>query len=87
MEWQSRYLTYHFRKSGQEGGITRLLSANHGDHLMDEIPTWVSPIYPHLDRDNYSPFNKPTAITHWLKHSGIRAEWIIIVDPSASLSL
>ncbi len=52
----------------QEGGLTRLLSANHGDHLMGEVNTWVAPEYPHKDTDNYSPYNKPLAIDHFLRH-------------------
>jgi hypothetical protein len=32
-------------------------------------------------QDGYAPYNKPYAIEHWLKHSGVNAEYIIIVDP------
>lgn len=81
MEWQVRYNTYWHRKSGQMGGLTRLLSSNRPDHLMDEVPTWVAPRALQLAKDNYSPYNKPMAIDHWLRHSGVNADYIIIVDP------
>ena len=32
-EWQVRYHAYFFKKSGQEGALTRLLSASNKDHL------------------------------------------------------
>jgi hypothetical protein len=80
-EWQVRYHQYFFKKSRQEGHYTRLLSCSTKDHLVAEIDTWVSPQYPKLNSDAYVPYNKPFAISHWLRHSGVRAEYIIIVDP------
>ena len=27
------------------------------------------------------PYNKPYAVNHWLRHSGVQADYVIIVDP------
>jgi len=80
-EWQVRYMAYHFNKSKQEGPLTRLLSGNHADHISPQVDTWVAPPYRHLHFDPYVPYNKPTAIIHWLRHSGVRSEYVIVVDP------
>ena len=38
-----RYFRHFFKKSGQEGQLTRLLSCSKNDHLTTEIDTWLSP--------------------------------------------
>uniref|UniRef100_A0A7S4P999 Hydroxyproline O-arabinosyltransferase-like domain-containing protein n=1 Tax=Guillardia theta TaxID=55529 RepID=A0A7S4P999_GUITH len=80
-EWQVRYLNYCYKKSGQDGPVTRLLSASNRDHLFQEVNSWLAPPYPKLSSDPYLPYNKPTAVHHWLSYSGVRAEYIIVVDP------
>jgi len=80
-EWQSRFLAYHFNKSAQAGPLTRLLSGARADHLVTELRTWVAPPYRHLQYDPYVPYNKPAAIAHWLRYSGARPEYVVVVDP------
>ena len=85
-EWQVRYMHFWFRQVGQPGRITRLLSAGGPDHLVGEIPTHVAPPFwdfkPSLRDDRiYTPYNKATAIIHWLQHARIVEDIIVILDP------
>lgn len=50
------------------GKYTRLLSSAGPDHLMNEVPTWVSPQYD-FSKDSYVAYNKPLSITHWLQNA------------------
>ena len=45
------------------------------------MDTWLTPQYPKLNQDPYVPYNKPYAVNHWLRHSGVQADYVIIVDP------
>jgi hypothetical protein len=75
-EWQSRFFMFWYnqtqtlqRKLG--GTVTRLLSAAHGDHLMDEIPTFVARSPTDLFAvDNYVPYNKITSVMQWVMEVG-----------------
>ncbi len=49
------------------GKITRLLTAHGTDELATTIPTHVAPP-PYVPSDaGYTPYNKPTAVEHWIR--------------------
>ena len=75
-DWQSLGVVYSHAKAGVPGPITRLLTCS--DHALrsyganvDLVPTHVAPLWTHNPHngDNYSAYNKPAAIMHWLEHA------------------
>ena len=36
--------------------------------LVDQISSYVAPPYPISDDTGYTPYNKPSAIAHWLQN-------------------
>jgi len=80
-EWQVRYMHLWFRQAGMPGAITRLLTANGPDSLMGQVPTHVAPP-PHNPRDpGYSPYNKPSAVAHWLAQAQPTEDVVLVIDP------
>jgi hypothetical protein len=68
-QWQVRYMHYWFKQAKMPGKITRLLTANGADDLANQIPTHVSPP-PNVPQDpRYTPYNKPSALDHWLREA------------------
>ncbi|GAV88265.1 hypothetical protein CFOL_v3_31688 [Cephalotus follicularis] len=87
-DWQTVGLMHSFKKSGQPGPITRLLSCTDeekknykGFHLA---PTFEVPSMSRHPRtgDWYPAINKPAGIVHWLKHSkdAANVDWVVILD-------
>ncbi|KAG5028457.1 hypothetical protein AAZX31_05G070000 [Glycine max] len=85
-DWQTVGLMHSFRRSGQPGNITRLLSCSDEDLRQykghDLAPThYVPSMSRHpLTGDWYPAINKPAAVLHWLNHVNIDAEFIVILD-------
>ncbi|EPS70488.1 hypothetical protein M569_04262 [Genlisea aurea] len=85
-DWQTVGLIHSFHKSGQPGGITRLLSCTEEDLKNykghDLAPThYVPSMSRHpLTNDWYPAINKPAAVVHWLNHVKVDAEYIVILD-------
>ncbi|KAH1076536.1 hypothetical protein GYH30_052148 [Glycine max] len=85
-DWQTVGLMHSFRRSGQPGNITRLLSCSDEDLQQykghDLAPThYVPSMSRHpLTGDWYPAINKPAAVLHWLNHVNIDAEFIVILD-------
>ncbi|XP_010496313.1 PREDICTED: uncharacterized protein LOC104773407 [Camelina sativa] len=85
-DWQTVGFMHSFRQSGQPGNVTRLLSCtdedlkNYKGH--DLAPThYVPSMSRHpLTGDWYPAINKPAAVVHWLHHTNIDAEYIVILD-------
>eukprot|EP00291_Cryptomonas_curvata_P003363 CAMPEP_0172179868 /NCGR_PEP_ID=MMETSP1050-20130122/16874_1 /TAXON_ID=233186 /ORGANISM="Cryptomonas curvata, Strain CCAP979/52" /LENGTH=371 /DNA_ID=CAMNT_0012852833 /DNA_START=1 /DNA_END=1114 /DNA_ORIENTATION=+ len=78
------YMHLWFGQSGMPGRLTRLLTAAGPDDLAlggPAIPTHVAP--PALvPRDpGYTPYNKPSAVNHWLRKARPTEDVIIVVDP------
>ncbi|KAH6774374.1 peptidyl serine alpha-galactosyltransferase [Perilla frutescens var. frutescens] len=87
-DWQTVGLMQSFRKSGQPGPITRLLSCTEQEKKnykgMDLAPTFEVPsmsIHPKTG-DWYPAINKPAGVVHWLKHSkeAENVDWVLILD-------
>jgi len=84
-EWESRFFMYWYNTSqtlSKRGSVTRLLTAAHEDHLMDEIPTFVAePPTEDMNRDSYVPYNKITSILQWInaKHDELPEDAIVVI--------
>ncbi|KAL7613352.1 hypothetical protein Lser_V15G07810 [Lactuca serriola] len=87
-DWQTVGLVHSFRKSGQPGPITRLLSCTDEEKKsyrgMDLAPTFEVPSMSRHPRtgDWYPAINKPAGVVHWLKHSkdAQNVDWVVILD-------
>ncbi|XP_042066857.1 peptidyl serine alpha-galactosyltransferase-like [Salvia splendens] len=87
-DWQTVGLMHSFRKAGQPGPITRLLSCTEQERMnykgMDLAPTFEVPsmsLHPKTG-DWYPAINKPAGVAHWLKHSkeAENVDWVVILD-------
>lgn len=84
-EWQSRFFLYWYNVSQtltKAGSVTRLLTASRGDHLMNEVPTFVAkPPTEDMARDSYVPYNKITAVLQWIqaKHDQLPPDAIVCI--------
>eukprot|EP00897_Mesotaenium_endlicherianum_P001554 jgi/Mesen1/1426/ME001303S00480 len=87
-DWQTLGLAYSFRRSGQPGPLTRLLSCSEAALQeyggMELAPTMVVPswnTHP-VTGDWYPAINKPVAINHWLNHSkeAQEVDYVVILD-------
>ncbi|EIE18946.1 hypothetical protein COCSUDRAFT_68096 [Coccomyxa subellipsoidea C-169] len=88
---QRKYLQYSrlsFRRAGQEGPLTRLLPCtkeelkSHTPIEIQGVNTYVAPSFAQDSEhdDNYPPYNKPGAITHWLRFAEPEELYILIMD-------
>ena len=62
-----------FRRVGQQGPLTRLMPCTKEELAaytpLDVVDTYIAPSFA-LDSENgdsYQPYNKPGAVTHWLR--------------------
>ncbi|KAG7575541.1 hypothetical protein ISN45_Aa03g000360 [Arabidopsis thaliana x Arabidopsis arenosa] len=85
-DWQTVGFMHSFRQSGQPGNITRLLSCT-DEALKDYKGHDLAPTHyvPSMSRhpltgDWYPAINKPAAVVHWLHHTNIDAEYVVILD-------
>lgn len=82
-------LAFSHKQVGQIGPITRIMACS-DERLqkftqedMDMMKTHVTPQY-NVDKetgDDYSPYNRPGGILHWLDNAKPREEWFFMVDP------
>eukprot|EP00245_Coleochaete_scutata_P009565 TRINITY_DN3176_c0_g2_i1.p1 TRINITY_DN3176_c0_g2~~TRINITY_DN3176_c0_g2_i1.p1 ORF type:complete len:987 (-),score=179.27 TRINITY_DN3176_c0_g2_i1:1217-4177(-) len=87
-DWQTAGLVYSFKKSGQPGPLTRLLSCTEEDLKsykgLDLAPTHIVPSWTHhpTNGDWYPAYNKPVSVLHWLQHSPASNEtdFVVILD-------
>ncbi|CAK9180461.1 unnamed protein product [Ilex paraguariensis] len=87
-DWQTVGLMHSFRKAGQPGPITRLLSCTEDEKKnyrgMDLAPTLEVPSMSRHPKtgDWYPAINKPAGIVHWLKNSedAENVDWVVILD-------
>ncbi|KAK9918872.1 hypothetical protein WJX75_007695 [Coccomyxa subellipsoidea] len=87
-DWQILGFAYSFRRAGQLGPLTRLLPCTKEElksHIPTEIQgvkTYVAPSFAKDSEhdDSYPPYNKPGAITHWLRFSEPEEPFILIMD-------
>ncbi|KAL9404788.1 hypothetical protein Peur_001760 [Populus x canadensis] len=85
-QWQCRIMYYWYKKmknmpGSDMGKFTRVLHSGKGDHLMDEIPSFVvDPLPEGLDR-GYIVLNRPWAFVQWLEKATIEEEYILMAEP------
>ncbi|ESR60422.1 peptidyl serine alpha-galactosyltransferase [Citrus sinensis] len=87
-DWQTVGLMRSFKKAGQPGPVTRLLSCTDEDMKkykgMHLAPTMEVPSMSRHPKtgDWYPAINKPAGIVHWLKHSkdAENVDWVVILD-------
>ena len=58
---------FWFKQAKMPGKITRLLTAHGPDALATSIPTHVAPPPLVPDDPRYTPYNKPSAVDHWIR--------------------
>ena len=64
-----------FKRVGQEGPLTRLMACTKeeldGYTPLDTVDTYIAPSFAKdsIHDDEYPPYNKPGAVTHWLRVS------------------
>ncbi|KAJ0051347.1 hypothetical protein Pint_02890 [Pistacia integerrima] len=87
-DWQTVGLMNSFKKSGQPGPITRLLSCTDkekknykGMHLAPTLEVPSMSTHPKTG-DWYPAINKPVGLVHWLKYSkdAENVDWVVILD-------
>ncbi|KAK9837510.1 hypothetical protein WJX81_007648 [Elliptochloris bilobata] len=85
-EWQVIGLAYSWRRAGQPGPLTRLLSCTtenlQGYRATDAVATVVVPNLRYniaLD-DNYGPYNRPGALVTWLQVAQPEEPYVLILD-------
>ncbi|XP_044503910.1 peptidyl serine alpha-galactosyltransferase-like [Mangifera indica] len=87
-DWQTVGLMHSFKKSGQPGPITRLLSCTdeekknyRGMHLAPTLEVPSMSRHPKTG-DWYPAINKPAGLVHWLKYSkdADNVDWVVILD-------
>ncbi|XP_044465492.1 peptidyl serine alpha-galactosyltransferase-like [Mangifera indica] len=87
-DWQTVGLMHSFKKSGQPGPITRLLSCTdkekkkyRGMHLAPTLEVPSMSRHPKTG-DWYPAINKPAGLVHWLKYSkdAENVDWVVILD-------
>ncbi|GMH43508.1 hypothetical protein BSKO_11430 [Bryopsis sp. KO-2023] len=86
--FQTLALAYTHRAVGQPGPLTRILSCEPEDLAefspedMSIVDTHVTPSFTHNPKngDDYSPYNKPSGVMHWLDKVKPKEEWILIMD-------
>ncbi|KAL6978238.1 Peptidyl serine alpha-galactosyltransferase [Sarracenia purpurea var. burkii] len=87
-DWQTVGFMHSFKKAGQPGPVTRLLSCTEEEKKsyrgMDLAPTLEVPSMSRHPQtgDWYPAINKPAGIVHWLKHSkdAQNVDWVVILD-------
>ncbi|KAG0581068.1 hypothetical protein KC19_4G222300 [Ceratodon purpureus] len=87
-DWQTVGIMHSFRKSGQPGPVTRLLSCTEeqlqGYRGMDLAPTHKVPSMSQhpITGDWYPAINKPAGVVHWLNHNkdSENVDWVLILD-------
>ncbi|CAL8472254.1 g11796 [Coccomyxa elongata] len=92
-EWQVIGLAYSFKRAGQPGPLTRLMSCSEEQlkdyKWLDLMPTYVAPNMAHdkVHDDWYQPYNKPTAIDYWLRDMKPMEEFIMVIDADSILRM
>ncbi|CAK0783213.1 hypothetical protein CVIRNUC_006412 [Coccomyxa viridis] len=90
-EWQVFGLAYSFRRAGQPGRLTRLLSCSEEKlreyRWLGIMPTFVVPDieYDEEQDDHYTAYNKPFSIATWLKVEKPREDYIMVIDADSIL--
>ncbi|PQM40154.1 peptidyl serine alpha-galactosyltransferase [Prunus yedoensis var. nudiflora] len=87
-DWQTVGLMHSYKKAGQPGPITRLLSCTDDEKKkykgMHLAPTFEVPsMSRHPETGDWYPaINKPAGVVHWLKHSkeAENVDWVLILD-------
>ncbi|CAB4275379.1 unnamed protein product [Prunus armeniaca] len=87
-DWQTVGLMHSYKKAGQPGPITRLLSCTDDEKKkykgMHLAPTFEVPSMSRHPKtgDWYPAINKPAGVVHWLKHSkeAENVDWVVILD-------
>lgn len=81
--WQSELLAYTYRKVGQPGPLTRLVSTNKEVKYPFSEKTFKATDYSIHPRsgDKYLAYNKPSALMEWLKQVKPKESTIVVIDP------
>jgi hypothetical protein len=80
--WQADLLAYSYRKVGQPGPLTRLLSAD-GPPTPFAGNTFQTRLYsPHpATGDHYPPYNRIMALKDWLSEGHPAEEVLLLIEP------
>jgi hypothetical protein len=82
--WQGELMAYTYRKVGQAGRLTRLLSCDDSPTRFafsyDTVRVHSYSIHPR-SRDRYLAYNKPASIVQWMEAVRPRERTIVVLDP------
>ena len=88
-DWHSIALFYSHKKSGQQGGITRLLACSLRQlktyRGLDIGPTFVHPNHRADEGMNYAAFNKPASVNYFVRSSALPANVSFIMQLDADM--
>ena len=79
-KWLYHLCMRRFKRVGQEGPLTRLMACTKEEleayTPLDVVDTYVAPSFAKdsAHSDDYPPYNKPGAVTHWLRVSHLHAQ-------------
>uniref|UniRef100_A0A7S0AG01 Hydroxyproline O-arabinosyltransferase-like domain-containing protein n=1 Tax=Pyrodinium bahamense TaxID=73915 RepID=A0A7S0AG01_9DINO len=89
--WQSVVLEHSWFQSKHPGAITRIVSGCSDWRARARVrstaiqhPKWsvhFAPSYVGTDADLWKALNRPPSIQHWLNHTAVNEEVIVILDP------
>ena len=95
--WQSENLMHSALVVDQPGRFTRILSACTHEQTMEVlkrgssnpklgfhvVPDYKDHPYPNITDNNYTPYNKPFGIRHWLRNANppVKESLVVIIDP------
>lgn len=81
-QWQADLLAYSHRRVGQAGPVTRLWSSDGRPTAFAGRTFRAAPYSPHpVSRDDYAPYNKPSAVLSWLRTSPPTDDTVLLLDP------
>lgn len=78
-KWLYHLCMRRFKRVGQDGPLTRLMACTKEEleayTPLDVVDTYIAPSFAKdsAHSDDYPPYNKPGAVTHWLRVSSLRA--------------
>jgi hypothetical protein len=85
LRWQAELLAYSHRSAGQPGPLTRLWSGDGRPTSFMGSTFRAAPYSPHpVSRDDYAPYNKPSALLAWLRNAPPVDDTVLLLDPDCA---
>ncbi|CAK0786275.1 hypothetical protein CVIRNUC_009488 [Coccomyxa viridis] len=80
-DWQAIGLYHSFLRSQQPGRFVRIAACLPGENAPTKlVPTWTTQGVIELDHVVYPLFNKPWALSMYLRHAHVTEDYILVLD-------